>query len=132
MTCPLCLTSESLVDVTLSCEGRSLKAHKLVLSACSPYFKALFQEHVDNHPIVILKGRSSGHRAGHWSCNVRSCSCVCVVELCVVVVVVVVIVIVVVLFWPSLSMEEFTRTEPRLSIVRLCGSSVTVSHGHVA
>ena len=54
---PALCPSESLVDVTLSCEGQSLKAHKLVLSACSPYFKALFQEHVENHPIVILKGR---------------------------------------------------------------------------
>ncbi|XP_043212602.1 protein bric-a-brac 2-like, partial [Amphibalanus amphitrite] len=45
----------SLVDVTLSCEGQSLKAHKLVLSACSPYFKTLFQDHSEAHPIVILK-----------------------------------------------------------------------------
>ncbi|KAF0313851.1 Protein tramtrack, beta isoform [Amphibalanus amphitrite] len=49
------LQAESLVDVTLFCEGQSLKAHKLVLSACSPYFKALFQDHVEKHPIVILK-----------------------------------------------------------------------------
>ncbi|KAF0291227.1 Longitudinals lacking protein-like [Amphibalanus amphitrite] len=46
---------QSLVDVTLSCEGQSLKAHKLVLSACSPYFKTLFQDHSEAHPIVILK-----------------------------------------------------------------------------
>ncbi|XP_037073565.1 protein bric-a-brac 2-like [Pollicipes pollicipes] len=49
------LRSESLVDVTLSCEGQSLKAHKLVLSACSPYFETLFQDHTETHPIVILK-----------------------------------------------------------------------------
>ncbi|KAF0291212.1 Protein tramtrack, beta isoform [Amphibalanus amphitrite] len=51
------LQAESLVDVTLSCEGQSLKAHKLVLSACSPYFKTLFQDHSEAHPIVILKGK---------------------------------------------------------------------------
>ena len=33
------LKDESLVDVTLYAEGRPVKAHKVVLSACSPYFK---------------------------------------------------------------------------------------------
>ncbi|XP_076060709.1 uncharacterized protein LOC143036811 isoform X5 [Oratosquilla oratoria] len=49
------LTSESLVDVTLAAEGHLLKAHKVVLSACSPYFQTLFAQHMDKHPIVILK-----------------------------------------------------------------------------
>lgn len=30
---------ENLVDVTLYCEGQFIKAHKLVLSACSEVFK---------------------------------------------------------------------------------------------
>lgn len=34
---------EDFVDVTLACEGRSLKAHKVVLSACSPYFRNLLK-----------------------------------------------------------------------------------------
>lgn len=34
---------EDFVDVTLACDGRQLKAHKLVLSACSPYFMQLFK-----------------------------------------------------------------------------------------
>ncbi len=33
------LATESLVDVTLFAEGHLLKAHKVVLSACSPYFQ---------------------------------------------------------------------------------------------
>ena len=33
------LSNENLVDVTLSCQGQFLKAHKMVLSACSPYFQ---------------------------------------------------------------------------------------------
>ncbi|XP_035230154.1 protein bric-a-brac 2-like [Stegodyphus dumicola] len=49
-------SSETLVDVTLSCEGRNMKAHKLVLSACSPYFQNLFSENPCKHPIVIING----------------------------------------------------------------------------
>lgn len=47
--------NESFVDVTLACDGRSLKAHKMVLSACSPYFQSLFFENPCQHPIVILR-----------------------------------------------------------------------------
>ncbi|XP_063973140.1 protein tramtrack, alpha isoform-like isoform X2 [Diachasmimorpha longicaudata] len=49
------LHDEAFVDVTLAVEGQLLKAHKMVLSACSPYFQALFVGHPDKHPIVILK-----------------------------------------------------------------------------
>jgi len=31
------------VDVTITCENVNFKAHKLILSACSPYFKGIFQ-----------------------------------------------------------------------------------------
>lgn len=34
---------EDFVDVTLSCHGQSVKAHKVVLSACSPYLKNIFK-----------------------------------------------------------------------------------------
>ncbi|XP_071455424.1 protein tramtrack, beta isoform isoform X2 [Hetaerina americana] len=49
------LHDESFVDVTLAVEGLFLKAHKMVLSACSPYFQTLFVHNPDKHPIVILK-----------------------------------------------------------------------------
>ncbi|XP_022244959.1 protein tramtrack, beta isoform-like isoform X1 [Limulus polyphemus] len=49
------LTNEALVDVTLACEGHSLKAHKLVLSASSPFFQSLFVNNPCQHPIVIMK-----------------------------------------------------------------------------
>nr|CAI5836457.1 unnamed protein product [Callosobruchus analis] len=49
------LHDESFVDVTLAVEGQLLRAHKMVLSACSPYFQSLFVNHPDKHPIVILK-----------------------------------------------------------------------------
>ncbi|XP_034250774.1 broad-complex core protein isoforms 1/2/3/4/5-like isoform X1 [Thrips palmi] len=46
---------QDLVDVTLTCGGRSVKAHKVILSACSPYFRAVFKENPCQHPVVILK-----------------------------------------------------------------------------
>ncbi|XP_062539411.1 uncharacterized protein LOC134207658 isoform X2 [Armigeres subalbatus] len=50
------LQDESLVDVTLACsEGAFIRAHKVVLSACSSYFQTLFLDHPTQHPIVILK-----------------------------------------------------------------------------
>ena len=36
------LRNESLVDVMLSCDGNIIKAHKMVLSAGSPYFRNIF------------------------------------------------------------------------------------------
>ncbi|UYV60569.1 hypothetical protein LAZ67_1001555 [Cordylochernes scorpioides] len=50
------LSNEAFVDVTLACEGLSLKAHKMVLASCSPFFQSLFLENVCKHPIVILNG----------------------------------------------------------------------------
>ncbi|KAL3280150.1 hypothetical protein HHI36_017650 [Cryptolaemus montrouzieri] len=46
---------EDLVDVTLAAEGKYIKAHKTVLSICSPYFKELFRVNPCKHPIVILQ-----------------------------------------------------------------------------
>lgn len=36
------LENGTLVDCTLAAEGKYLKAHKVVLSACSPYFEVSF------------------------------------------------------------------------------------------
>lgn len=49
------LQTEQFVDVTLSCDGISIKAHKIVLSACSPYFQALFNDNPCKHPIIIMR-----------------------------------------------------------------------------
>lgn len=49
------LCHESFVDVTLACEGQNIKAHKLVLSACSPFFEDVFKSNPCKHPVVILK-----------------------------------------------------------------------------
>ena len=37
------LEKEDFVDVTLSAGGKTLRAHKVVLSACSSYFKQLLR-----------------------------------------------------------------------------------------
>ena len=48
---------EVMVDCTLSCMGGTIKAHKLLLSACSPYFTNLFSSFTNpyQYPVVILK-----------------------------------------------------------------------------
>uniref|UniRef100_A0A8D8DW65 Protein abrupt n=1 Tax=Culex pipiens TaxID=7175 RepID=A0A8D8DW65_CULPI len=46
---------EDFVDVTIACEARSFTAHKVVLSACSPYFRKLLKANPCEHPIVILR-----------------------------------------------------------------------------
>lgn len=49
------LHHEAFVDVTLACDGLQLKAHKMVLSACSPYFQSMLYGTPDRHPIVFLR-----------------------------------------------------------------------------
>ncbi|XP_055385202.1 modifier of mdg4 isoform X28 [Condylostylus longicornis] len=45
-----------LVDVTLAAEGQFIKAHRLVLSVCSPYFRKMFTQMPTNqHAFVFLK-----------------------------------------------------------------------------
>ncbi len=49
------LQNESLVDCTLVCEDANVKAHRVVLSACSPYFQKIFLENPCKHPVIVLK-----------------------------------------------------------------------------
>jgi hypothetical protein len=49
------LQSEAFCDVTLACDGGSLKCHKIVLAASSDYFQKLFIDNNSEHPIVFLK-----------------------------------------------------------------------------
>ena len=55
------LKSESMTDVTLSCQGGlNIRAHRVILSTFSPYFRAIFesQPFVDTpwtYPVVVMK-----------------------------------------------------------------------------
>ncbi|RXG60293.1 Protein bric-a-brac 1 [Armadillidium vulgare] len=46
---------EAFTDVTLACDGRSFAAHKVILSACSPYFQQLFLSNPCKHPIIFMR-----------------------------------------------------------------------------
>lgn len=46
---------EFLTDVTLCCEGKRLRAHKIILSVCSTYFRETFMDNPCKHPVVIFK-----------------------------------------------------------------------------
>ncbi|XP_071536062.1 uncharacterized protein [Panulirus ornatus] len=45
---------EAFVDVTLTAEGRAIRAHKLVLSAVSPYFQQVLYDNPCRHPVIIM------------------------------------------------------------------------------
>jgi len=49
---------EQFTDVILAAEGKHIKCHKMVLSACSSYFEQLFVNFSEPNQIVILKDTS--------------------------------------------------------------------------
>ena len=48
-------------DVTLACEDQSIKAHKVVLSACSPFFKKLLKMNPHPQPFIYMRGLKSSN-----------------------------------------------------------------------
>jgi len=50
-----------LTDVTLATESRNFSAHRVLLSACSPYFRNLFISNPCEHPTVFLKDIPERH-----------------------------------------------------------------------
>jgi len=43
-------------DVTLACDDDQLQAHKVILSACSPFFRTVLKRNKHEHPLLYLKG----------------------------------------------------------------------------
>jgi len=43
-------------DVTLACDDSQLQAHKVILSACSPFFRNVLRKNPHQHPLLYLKG----------------------------------------------------------------------------
>jgi len=43
-------------DCTLSVGSRQIQAHKLILSACSPFFRSILRQNPHQHPLLYLKG----------------------------------------------------------------------------
>merc|ERR1719178_150098 len=43
-------------DVTVACEDEQIQAHKVILSACSPFFRSVLKRNPHQHPLLYLKG----------------------------------------------------------------------------
>lgn len=43
-------------NVTLLCEDNQIEAHKLILAACSPFFRSILRRNPHHHPLLYLKG----------------------------------------------------------------------------
>ena len=43
-------------DVTLACDDDQVQAHKVILAACSPFFKKVLRRNRHEHPLLYLKG----------------------------------------------------------------------------
>jgi len=45
-------------DVTLACDDDQINAHKVILSACSPFFRNILRRNPHQHPLLYMKGVS--------------------------------------------------------------------------
>ena len=43
-------------DVTLACDDEQIQAHKVILSACSPFFRTVLRRNPHAHPLLYLRG----------------------------------------------------------------------------
>ena len=44
------------LDVTLVCDNKQVEAHKVIIAACSPFFKSILRRNPHQHPLLYLKG----------------------------------------------------------------------------
>jgi len=43
-------------DITIACDDEQIQAHKVILSACSPFFRNILRRNPHQHPLLYLKG----------------------------------------------------------------------------
>jgi len=48
--------SKDFFDVTLVCGEEQVQAHKVIISACSPFFRDILRRNPHQHPLLYLKG----------------------------------------------------------------------------
>jgi len=48
-------------DVTLVCNEGQIQAHKVILSACSSFFRSILKRNPHSHPLIFLKGVELGN-----------------------------------------------------------------------
>ena len=49
-------TDKDFFDVSLVCEDEQIQAHKVILSACSTFFRNILRQNPHQHPLIYLKG----------------------------------------------------------------------------
>ena len=49
-------------DVTLVCEeNKQIEAHKIILTACSPFFSSVLRKNRHSHPMIYMRGLNARH-----------------------------------------------------------------------
>ena len=43
-------------DMTIACEDNQMEAHKMILAACSPFFRNILRKNPHSHPLLYIKG----------------------------------------------------------------------------
>jgi len=43
-------------DITLACDDEQIQAHKVILAACSPFFRNILRRNHHQHPLLYMKG----------------------------------------------------------------------------
>ena len=48
--------NEDFLDVTIACDDDQIDAHKVILSAASPFFQKILKRNPHSHPLIYLRG----------------------------------------------------------------------------